>query len=217
MDTHRLTIARSARFATLGSLAGDAREVWIACHGYAQLAHRFLRSFAALAEPSRLIVAPEALNRFYIERPGMPHTELKVGATWMTREDRDAEISDYVAYLDAVHAKVTPPAARVTVFGFSQGVATAARWVALGVSRVDHLVLWAGAIPEDIDLGAGAAGAGGLRVTLVLGKQDEFADWAKVDEQVTRLVQQGITPDVHSFEGGHRLDDDVLRRIAGGT
>lgn len=215
MDVHHLSTRRTARYATLGSTAGDAREVWIACHGYAQLAERFVRPFAAIAEPHRLIVAPEALNRFYVERPGVSHAEAKVGATWMTREDRLAEIDDYVAYLDAVHAAVVPPGATVTVLGFSQGVATVARWLALGTPRVDHLVLWAGAVPDEVDFAAHRARLAAMRVTLVMGRADALAEWANLEERRARLEEQGFAVDVHWFEGGHRLDDEVLRRIAG--
>ncbi len=49
----------------------------------------------------------------------------------MTKEDRENEIADYVDFLDAVFGEVVTPGARVTVLGFSQGVATAARWLAL--------------------------------------------------------------------------------------
>ena len=46
-------------------------------------------------------MAPEALSRFYADvTPGRHGPTSTVGATWMTREDRENEIRDYVAYLD---------------------------------------------------------------------------------------------------------------------
>jgi hypothetical protein len=64
-------------------------DVWIVCHGYGQLAADFLAAFQVIAAADRLLVAPEALNRFY---PGVttgPHgPDSPVAATWMTREDR---------------------------------------------------------------------------------------------------------------------------------
>ncbi len=75
----------------------------------------------------------------------------------MTREDRRAEIADQIAYLDALHDHVRPPASasrvRLRVFGFSQGVATVGRWVVRGRRvRADEVILWAGAFPPDVDL-----------------------------------------------------------------
>src|SRR5688500_4670112 len=146
MHEHHLIVSRSARFYTLGSLDESTRDVWIVCHGYAQLASRFVRHFAPIHVPGRLIVAPEALNRFYFD-PVFGHhgPDAKVGATWMTREDRLREIADYVGYLDALHsaifARVDRSRAPLTVLGFSQGVATATRWATLGTVQPDHLVL----------------------------------------------------------------------------
>ena len=37
-------------------------EVWFALHGYRQAARRFARRFAALDEPGRVVVVPEALS-----------------------------------------------------------------------------------------------------------------------------------------------------------
>ena len=77
--------------------------MWVVCHGYRQLARRFIREFQGIAGAERRIVAPEGLSRFYLDEEGGPHgPEARVGATWMTREDRIAEIDDYVAYLDAL-------------------------------------------------------------------------------------------------------------------
>ena len=104
MLTHHLSVPRTARYHVLGAMSQGLREIWIVCHGYGQLAARFLSWFAPLDDGTRLIVAPEALSRFYLDdRPGAIHTESRVGATWMTREDREHEITDYVRYLDVLH------------------------------------------------------------------------------------------------------------------
>ena len=101
MQEHRITVSRAARYFTLGRLE---REVWFVLHGYGQLAGRFLRHFDPIDDGSRLVVAPEGLSRFYVSE----NSAERVGATWMTKEDRLAEIDDYVRYLDAVYAAVTP-------------------------------------------------------------------------------------------------------------
>src|SRR5712692_3984827 len=120
MQEHRLAIARTARYYTLGALGPATRQVWFVCHGYGQLAGRFLRHFAPLDDGSRVIVAPEGLSRFYLTERA---AERRVGASWMTREDRLAEIDDYVHYLDAVQTAVAasghPAPAAVHALGFS--------------------------------------------------------------------------------------------------
>src|SRR5437762_7802629 len=148
MQEHVLSTSRTARYFTLGHPT-DATELWFVCHGYGQLASRFLERFRALESPRRCIVAPEGLSRFYLTESA---TERRVGASWMTREDRLHEIDDYVRYLDALYSHVAPGAARVTALGFSQGTATVCRWAALGSVRIDRLVLWGGEVPPDLDL-----------------------------------------------------------------
>ena len=90
---HHLTVKRTARFCTLGDSTEAAGDIWIVCHGFAQLARTFLEEFTPIARPGRLIVAGEALNRFYLNREGgRAGASARIGATWMTREDRLAEI-----------------------------------------------------------------------------------------------------------------------------
>src|SRR5437667_4129795 len=165
MQEHVFSTPRTARCFTLGSPQG-ATDVWFVCHGYGQLASRFLERFRALEAERRCIVAPEGLSRFYLtESPA----ERRVGASWMTREDRLNEIDDYVRYLDGVYGNVVPRNARVTALGFSQGTATVCRWAGLGSSRIDRLIVWGGEVPPDLDLKR-------LRVpglTIVYGTRDE--------------------------------------------
>lgn len=216
---HHLPVTRSARYFTRGAVA-SAREVWLACHGYGQLAQYFLRRFDAVDDGTRLIVAPEALSRFYLENPGGSHANARVGATWMTREDRLREIDDYVAYLDAVCREVmaagVPAGARVVALGFSQGVATACRWAVLGQARVDELVLWAGLVPPDLDLDRAAARLRNTRVRLVAGTADPSLPPGALDAEQARLLERGIPGTVLTFPGGHELDGDALRRVAAG-
>lgn len=99
---HHISVRRTARFVTMGTPGEGIREVWFACHGYGELASTFIRGLVRLLDAeSRLIVAPEALGRFYLD----PSHE-KIGASWMTREDRLNGIRDYLNYLDAVHGEI---------------------------------------------------------------------------------------------------------------
>src|SRR6267154_2573155 len=166
MQEHHVSTPRSARYFTVGSPA-HAAEVWFACHGYGQLASRFLERFRPIEAERRCIVAPEGLSRFYLtESPA----ERRVGSSWMTREDRLHEIDDYIRYLDALYRTVASGQSTVTVLGFSQGTATACRWAAVGASRVDRLILWGGEVPPDLDLTRLRV----PRLTLVYGTRDEF-------------------------------------------
>jgi predicted esterase len=221
MQEHHIGIRRTARYYTLGPEEGAA-EVWIVCHGFAQLAGRFMRHFAPLDDGTRLIVAPEALNRFYVEAtPGRHGPESKVGATWMTREDRLREIDDYVGYLDtladAIYTRLDRTHVPLTVLGFSQGVATVVRWMVQGRARPAHLILWASPLPPEVDAAHGIPQLGVIpRISLVVGARDPDAQRVLPAER-QRLDRLGLRYTLHTFDGGHHLDGDTLRALAGGA
>ena len=211
MREHHISVRRTARYFTLGPVAAAAREVWIVLHGYGQLAARFLRAFAPLDDGARCIVAPEGLSRFYAETGRND----KIGSSWMTREDRLAEIDDYVRYLDALYAAVMGGVVvPVTVLGFSQGTATAARWLAQGSARAGRLILWGGEVPPDLDLAAARQRWEQTDVTLVVGSEDPYITPKVLSRDEQRLREHGIAFRVEGFEGGHEIVPDVLGRVA---
>lgn len=215
---HHLRVQRTARYYTLGGGNDAPRTVWFVLHGYGQLGAEFVRYFAGLASDDSLVVAPEAMNRFYLVAPETaPARDRAVGATWMTREDRDSEISDYVEYLDALYDDVAAPAvsdgAKVMVIGFSQGSATATRWVAHGRVPASRLVLWGGLMPPETDLSKGRASLRDARVTLVVGERDHYVDAAMVAAEEARLQAAGIPVDTILFDGGHAIKRAVLEQV----
>ncbi len=214
MNLHHFRVARTARYYMLGSPSEAIREVWFVCHGYGQLASYFVKHFEPLADGTRLIVAPEGLSRFYWNR----HTG-QVGASWMTKGDREAEIEDYVRYLDALHDHILKNLDRdqiqVRVLGFSQGATTACRWVCWGRVHADQLVMWAGGFPHDLKWETDTAVLKRLRPIVVIGTKDEYISEARVKEELAVLQKHEVPFEYTTFEGQHRMDPDVLRRIAG--
>jgi predicted esterase len=213
---HRLTIARTARYYQIGEVNQKTTEVWLCCHGYGQLAARFAQRFETIASEERVIVAPEGLHRFYLDPPDRPATDRRVGATWMTREDRETDIRDYIEYLEQVCALVcSGPAqsAQVIGFGFSQGTATIARWAAVTQHNLSRLVLWGSGLPPDLDWARAVRRYRSLQITLVTGEQDEFATPAGIAAQQQLLREQGLQFDTIGYAGGHQLDEATLRRL----
>jgi len=214
---HHLPVSRTARYFTTGDPHAGVRELWFVCHGYGQLAGRFIRHFESIATAERLIVAPEALSRFYVEASGKSHADTHVGASWMTREDRLSDIEDNVEYLDALHAHVLASlggaSPTFTALGFSQGVATVARWLERTSVHVDRALLWGSTIPQDVDLAASPA-LRAARLTSIAGSADEHATPDMLASQDVRLTTNGIAYERVSFNGSHRIDRDVLGRLA---
>lgn len=205
METHHLTVPRTARFSTLG--VPGAPWTWLACHGYGQLAASFLGYLRPALTADRLLVAPEALSRFYHDNGLGP-----IGASWMTREDREHEIGDYLAYLDRLRAELVSrfQAGAVALLGFSQGVATASRWMCHGAEPVLGAVLWAGSVAPELDPARLRERVQGRPVVLVAGDRDQYLtpDWIRRERE--RFEQAGADCREVVFHGGHRLDRTVL-------
>ena len=217
---HSIHVRRTARYYTIGPTHGFPRELWVVVHGYGQLARRFIKSFAPLDDGTRLVVAPEALSRFYLDpiAERRTHAEPRVGATWMTREDREHEIDDYIAYLEQLTAEIrrhlSGAGPRIVVLGFSQGTATVCRWLASSELRADQIVLWAGGIPPEIDVARWSARLHGASLTLVAGEGDEMVPASAVVAEGERLSAAGVAFTLHRHAGGHRIEADALTRVA---
>src|SRR5690606_17166198 len=81
LRTTRLRTPRTARCAVRGPADASAvHELWFALHGYGQLAASLANDIGAIDDGTRLIVAPEALSRFYFAKPFESHREAPVGA-----------------------------------------------------------------------------------------------------------------------------------------
>ena len=208
---HTLRVARTARVATLGRPTAAATW-WVVLHGYGQLAADFIQAFAPIVTPDRSVVAPEGLSRFYVDDMD---THEDAGASWMTREAREAEINDYVRALDATvrHFSNDEAPSRLCVLGFSQGAATASRWALLGDTAVDRLVLWGGGPAHDLDLDLHADRLRALDLTLVVGTDDPYVTDDRRNAVRRRLRAHDVPVTVRTFDGGHRMDEATLRGL----
>jgi predicted esterase len=175
------------------------------------------------------VVAPEGLSRFYLELPRPDGGHLaRTGASWLTRDDREDELRDALAMVQAVvareraavlHARGAPPV--VCVLGFSQGVAMSMRWVveargnpAIGsTEHVHRHVLWAGGLAHDVTDELLRDAWRETRVEVVWGSRDKFASASARDVAQARFDRIGVRPSVRTFEGGHRLDATLLGQL----
>jgi predicted esterase len=213
---HHISVPRTARYQQVGEVSPATKQLWLVLHGYGQLAEYFIRHFAGLhaADPvGTVIVAPEGLSRFYLNGTGG-----RVGASWMTRADRLAEIDDQAAYLTQLLDQLLvncPTNTHVTILAFSQGTATASRWLTCyaGCWRPWQLVLWAGDFPTDIEATAAHQLLAGLPVTLVSGDQDEYVSPALLHSQANALRQHGAHVTTRSFTGGHTLNPALIQQL----
>lgn len=206
-ETHRLRTPRWGHYYSVGS--PQAEELWIVLHGYGQQADRFLRHFHDIAGSDRRVVAPEGLSRFYLDEQYE-----KIGASWMTRADREDEVADQLDWLDAVAQAVDAAWRQLTLLGFSQGAPTAGRWLLHRKVPARRLICWGAGLPHDVDLSEARMVFDDVRLDFVLGDQDEYLTDDRIGRERQRLDSARLRYDWRTYEGGHRLDPGVLRSLA---
>ncbi|MCA6077998.1 alpha/beta hydrolase [Fulvivirga sedimenti] len=211
MKTSYITFPHTARFQQLGEITTDTNEIVYVIHGYGQLAKYFIRKFESIASPQRMIIAPEGLSRFYLDG-----FDGRIGATWMTREDRETDIANYVAYLDAIHTSIKVRLdhdIKITVLGFSQGAATATRWLMNGNIKASSLILWAGILPYDLNLDNAGQKLGDLEKWCVYGLQDPYLKDEKMNEMTDLVSRTGLEFQYITFQGEHEIETDTLKGL----
>jgi predicted esterase len=213
MRIKNLIVSKTARYFILGEASKNTQQVWFVCHGYGHLANEFLTSFNVLNNGHHLIVAPEGLHRFYLYG-----ATGKVGASWMTKEDRGKDIRDYLGYLDRVYLEMMSALDTETVIvnalGFSQGSATASRWALQGKSKFHRLILWGGDFPADTDWETSRERLNTMVIRMIYGDADLYLQPALLKQQEERLRQHQVNVGFSTFKGGHEIDAAMLTTLA---
>lgn len=201
---HYLEAPSTFRYVTHGS--EKAPHLLIVLHGYGQLAEYFIRKFTHL-ESNFFIVAPEGMHRFYLKG-----SSGRVGASWMTKEERQLDIQTNMNWLNTLLAKLTSENTyqKISLLGFSQGGATAARWFHAS-NQFDHFISWASVFPPDLEQELTKTPNITKTNFFVIGTNDEFVT---PDEQ-TNLLQSYQDKGYQTivYEGTHAIDLACLQKL----
>lgn len=217
MKEQEVRITYKARYYTQGEIKASTKKIWFVLHGYGQLAKFFIKKFNVLSHAGIYVIAPEGLSKFYLEdvtsraRSG----NNRVGATWMTRENRMADIENYITYLNTVYKNEVPESfpGEITILGFSQGAATATRWAIEGNIIFHQLILWAGVLPPDMNFAKAQEILTDKKLIEVFGKSDPYLNEERLKEVTSLHARLNINPQLIEFEGGHEINENVLTRL----
>lgn len=203
---HQIKVQKTAHYFVLGDVK-NATKLWIVFHGYGYSAAAFLKKFEAICDENTCIIAPEGLSKFYVNG-----VDGKVGASWMTKENRADEIKDYLLYLNELYNQLLENRAsnpfKLNVLGFSQGGATAARWVVQTTAKPDNFIMWASVFPDDMPFEV--FNKNNIKPYFLFGDEDVFLTPERVEQQKEILTKslQNIT--IIPFLGKHTIPEDVL-------
>lgn len=214
MDTRIAEFNFKGRYFKLGDIQPQTKAVWFVLHGYGQLAQYFLPKFKILSEHNICVIAPEGLSHYYLEDTSTRSQtgSTRVGASWMTRENRLMDIENYVTYLNAVFYREIGSRKNfdITLLGFSQGAATASRWALSDSIYFRRLILWAGLLPPDMDFEKGKHLLRQKEVRMVYGRHDPFLNESRLEEMKTLSEKLHIKPEPLVFDGAHEIHEPTL-------
>jgi predicted esterase len=207
---YKIRTEKTGHFFTHGTLTAKTRFVWVCLHGYGQLAKYFIQRFEFLDPELHYVIVPEGLNRFYFE--GVNERPV---TSWMTREDRLDEIADYVGFLELLRKKLSWDKTldvQIIYLGFSQGVSTLIRWLTNIHPPCDHLLLWAGMMPDDILLEHHRIYFGSFPAYYFIGKADPYFNENRGKEIGVLLERAGMKTQIQWFEGEHKVEESILKQ-----
>lgn len=197
-------------YTTLHGITSKTKNIWIVFHGIGYLSKYFLRHFDELDKDENYIVAPQAPSKYYLNGQ-YKH----VGASWLTKEQTTQEITNVLSYVDRVMENEQFPAScNLIIFGYSQGVSIAARWVAQRKIQCDHLFLYGGGLPKELKAAQFLFLKNKCQVKFLIGNKDEFIQEERLTLERKR-IEELFHGDAHLqiYEGGHELQKKIINNL----
>lgn len=209
--TKAVTYTTKNTYTTLNSLNSATKNVWVVFHGIGYLSRYFLKYFNELNADENYIIAPQAPSKYYLN-----DTYRHVGASWLTKEDTNQETENVIQYIDAVlYAEAIPEHCNLIVFGFSQGVSIATRWIAKKKRNCNKLILYAGGLPkeltpEDFEYLTTSE----TEVLIIIGTNDVYLTPERLqqEKEKARLLFKGMAKEIR-FTGGHEVKKEIINSL----
>jgi predicted esterase len=206
--TKSVTYKSTNTYETLNEITEKTKNVWIVFHGIGYLSRYFLTYFEELPREENYIIAPQAPSKYYLKN------EYKyVGASWLTKENTNLEIENVLSYLNSVlKAEQIPETSNLIVFGFSQGVSIATRWLSKTKLNCSKLILYAGGIPNELT----ASDFEYLienktEVQIIVGRNDDYLTPKRMEIESKKIetLFKGKARQL-VFDGGHEIKKEII-------
>ena len=209
----QISISKTGKYSQIGKCSKKINNVWIVLHGYGMLSEYFVKKFDCIINETTLVIAPEATNRFYLA-----NNYTRVGASWMTKLDREQEISDNILFLDKLFSIIKKEIGhnnfKLNTLGFSQGGPALVRWLMSNKLNTNSLILWGSDIPKDSLVTENKSRWNSIKLKIVIGKNDEYINEEKKQEFVEIVKSYGLKYELIEYEGSHKIVEEELKKIA---
>jgi predicted esterase len=209
MKIKSIQTSRTARYILSTEPSEEIKNLWIVCHGYGQSALGFLNYFKPIFSKETLVVAPEGLSKFYWDG-----FDGKVVSSWMTKENRENEINDYVNFIENVVNEIKLKLkvdTKYNALGFSQGTATIARWANCTKTTLNSIHIHSGLLPEDIFNSWKKKQL--PKLNFHIGDNDPFIKETEILKLKSKLNNHDINFDLSIFKGRHSIESNYLKSL----
>ncbi len=206
-----VTYTTDNTYLTQNELSSKTKNVWLVFHGIGYLSRYFVKYFNGLDAEENYILVPQAPSKYYLKN------EYKyVGASWLTKENTSTEVKNVLNYIDAVlEAEKLPEDVNLILFGFSQGVSVATRWLASKKAKCNLVTLYAGGIPNELTADDFEfLDYDSTKIKIIYGDQDEYLtpDRLKGEKIKIDKLFQGKAETI-SFKGGHEVKPEIIKDL----
>jgi predicted esterase len=206
VTSHVIRTATHGRYLVQQPAGRAPVALLVGFHGYGETAETQMERLALIPGAELcLLVSIQGLYRFYLGRTQ------RVGAGWMTAQDRELAIADNKVYVEqvvgtlAVEFHATVP---IVFSGFSQGVAMAFRAACASALQVAAVVAAGGDVPPELDGGQLAR----LKHVLIgRGERDEWYDETKRVADLARLNAAGVQVEAPVLDAAHEWTLEFCR------
>ena len=188
----QISISKTGKYSQIGKSSKKINNVWIVLHGYGMLSEYFVKKFECIINETTLVIAPEATNRFYLG-----NNYNRVGASWMTKLDREQEIRDNILFLDKLFSIIKK---EIGHDNFKL--------------NTNSLILWGSDIPKDSLIIEKKSRWNSMNLKIVIGKNDEYINEEKKQEFIGVVKSYGLKYDLIEYEGSHKIIEEELKKIA---
>lgn len=206
----QITYTASASYSCLNQLTEETKNVWLVFHGIGYLSRYFLKYFNELPLEENYIIAPQAPSKYYLN-----NQYKHVGASWLTKENTVTETDNLLAYINEVYkAENIPSHCNLIVFGFSQGVSIATRWIAKNKINCSQLVLYAGGIPNELTSAQFDFLENKTSVSVIMGDKDQYLteERLKAEKKKIETLFKGKAKQI-IFDGGHEVKKEIINQL----
>ena len=208
----QISIPKTHKYSQLGEFSEKTNTVWIVLHGYGMLSEFFIKKFECILNEKTVVIAPEGSNRFYLD-----NNYSRVGASWMTKLDKEKDIEDNISFIETLYTKIVDDIGhnnfKLKTLGFSQGGATLVRWIMSNSIKVDSLILWGSDIPQDSLTNQNKSRWSSINIKIVIGKKDEYISDENKKKVIDAVNSYGLSYKLIEYDGPHKIIESELIKL----